>query len=728
MDTLIGSVLHERFRVEEYLGGGSMADVYRGIDLRSGTAVAIKVLRPAMAQSFELVERFRREADALARLQHPNIVGQYGSGQHGDHVYIAMQFVEGDALSTEIAAAHGPMSVRRVLQISSDICSALSYLHAQGVIHRDVKPGNILIERATGRAVLTDFGIARVADAATMTSFAIGTPAYMSPEQARGHAIDGRSDIYAFACVLYEMMAGIKPFRGERSPYERSSTHAIVYEQMMQPCDPMRLYNPEIAVEAEMAVGRALAKAPASRFADASELADALHAGMTVPGQRALRIVAPADASVGVDGVQAGTGTVVLAAVPDGRHGITAVAPGCEPFSAVVDVPQTETLFVNMTKVDGTPHHGPVTRQAPLEYAPHTAQPSPQADSLVRPTHGANIGAAAPAPALAAQPPMYAPPPVSAQPDRHTGRAAPPPPPPPPVTGDREGRDGGAGPWAWYAASALAIVAAASIATAGVWWWTQRDPTTVIASNTPVATATVAEAMTPPATAVPASSATAPISPPPATITAPVSPPRAPLGSGRVTWGIVWNLSGSDWVFLRPAPSTKQGDIGHVGENARVMMVDDQAVAAEGHTWRHVQTDDGKVGWIAQEYLQLSTVTENLNVSDSNGSATLTISGYDVQPQSGVVLLDVSFRNAASGSIRWTSDQNNPAIFLIDGYGRQWRLLEAGADFGRDFSTFEAGTSRYGWLRFDNPDPSYRGPVTLNYPNHGYVTFTLDPP
>lgn len=730
MDTLIGAVMHERFRVDEYLGGGSMADVYRGLDVVAGTPVAIKVLRPAMAQSYELVERFRREADALARLQHSNIVGQFGSGQHGDHVYIAMQFVEGDALSAEIAAAGEPMTTNRVMHIASDICSALSYLHAHGVIHRDVKPANILIERATGRAVLTDFGIARVADAATMTSFAIGTPAYMSPEQARGQSIDGRSDIYSFGCVLYEMMAGIKPFRGERSPYERSSTHAIVYEQMMQPCEPMRLYNPALTLEAEVAIARALAKSPGGRYSDANELADVLRKSMTVPGERQLRIVAPADAAVSVDGVGAGVGTCTLASVPDGDHTVTASAPGCLPFSVSVDLPRTEVVFVNMEREDGAPLGQTVTssrrRAAPSDRPPATP---PRGGNALRPAPLVVASGAPPLPFEPASLPMQSfsmaseqrigivPPGGRARRGRGDDGTR-----PPPGAGTTGGSEDGRR-WVWFIAAAMAVTAAASVATAAVWWFVPADDP----PPPPPPTKTITAAVTTPA-GTPSSTNT-PVNPPTPTSTAvlPLSPPVAPLGERRVMSGIVANLEGDICQNLRPTPSKVLPQITCVLEDKRVTMIDDRVVSAEGYNWRHVQFED-KQGWMADRYLELSTGTTPVGKSDSGNSATLIVAALDAQPD-GTILLIMAFRNDTDGAIKWSSDTGDPNIYLTDSLGRRWDSIEAGSNFGRDVAgNLGPRVTIGGWHRFNNVDRRYRGPLTLHYPLHGDITFDLSLP
>lgn len=347
MEPLIGSVLDGRFGIDVYLGGGSMADVYRGLDLEQNIPVAVKVLRPAMTQSFELVERFRREAAALAQLSHPNIVQQHGAGRDGDYVYIAMQFIDGHPLSNELADAAGPMPLERVLSIADDVCAALSYAHEHGIVHRDIKPGNILID-TTGRAILTDFGIAKVADAASMTAFAIGTPAYMSPEQCRGQAVDGRTDIYAFACVLYEMLASVKPFRGEGTQYDDGSSHAIVHEQMTREAPALRLYNPDLNPETEDVIRRAMAKSPERRQTDARLLSEQLRSAAGHRGLRALRVAAPVGVDVLLDGEVVGTGAVTLSTVADGTHVIEVRSAGHEPYRSVVAVPQTEVVFVSL--------------------------------------------------------------------------------------------------------------------------------------------------------------------------------------------------------------------------------------------------------------------------------------------------------------------------------------------------------------------------------------------
>ena len=200
MRDLRGQILSGRYRIEEAIGRGGMAEVYKAWDSERNYHVAVKVLREDLAEDREFDHRFRREAQALARLAHRNIVRFYGFEREGYLAFIVMDFVEGTTLRRRIFDADGPLPVDEVLSIVEQVVSALHYAHAQGVLHRDVKPGNIMIQPdpltgTSGRVLLSDFGIAKAADAATMTTVMPGTPAYMSPEQCCSEPLDVRTDV-----------------------------------------------------------------------------------------------------------------------------------------------------------------------------------------------------------------------------------------------------------------------------------------------------------------------------------------------------------------------------------------------------------------------------------------------------------------------------------------------------------------------------------------------------
>jgi serine/threonine protein kinase len=265
-----GSVLGDRYRVEARIGAGGMAEVYRGFDPVLNRTVAIKVLLPQFARDASFVERFRREAQAAARLNHPNIVGAYDTGADGDTQYIVMEFVEGRTLAEFLAAGRRPTPVQSA-EIAQKICGALAAAHAQGVIHRDIKPGNVMVTR-DGTVKVMDFGIARITtgvETAPQTSAVLGTATYLSPEQAQGGPVDARTDIYSLGTVLYEMLAGRPPFTGE-------SPVAIAYKQVNETPIPPSQINADVPPRLDAVVMRALSKNPANRYQTADDFAEDL--------------------------------------------------------------------------------------------------------------------------------------------------------------------------------------------------------------------------------------------------------------------------------------------------------------------------------------------------------------------------------------------------------------------------------------------------------------------
>ncbi|HEX9299396.1 MAG TPA: Stk1 family PASTA domain-containing Ser/Thr kinase [Actinomycetota bacterium] len=260
------SVLGERYRVEARIGAGGMAEVYRGFDQVLDRTVAIKVLLPQFARDAGFVARFRREAQAAARLNQPTIVGVYDSGSDGDRQYIVMEFVEGRTLADFLASGRRPTQVQAV-ELTRKIAEALASAHAQGIVHRDIKPGNVMVTRG-GFVKVMDFGIARMQTDVTapQTSSVIGTPTYLSPEQAQGQAVDARSDIYSLGCVLYELLAGRPPFTGD-------TPVAIAYKQVNETPVPPSAHNPDVPPRLDAVVMKCLAKNPANRYQTAEELA-----------------------------------------------------------------------------------------------------------------------------------------------------------------------------------------------------------------------------------------------------------------------------------------------------------------------------------------------------------------------------------------------------------------------------------------------------------------------
>jgi serine/threonine-protein kinase len=263
-DTIIDS----RYRVLGRLGSGGMSEVYCAEDQQLGRKVALKVLAPRFAEDHEFVERFRREASSAAALQHPNIVGIYDRGEWDGTYYIAMEFLDGRSLK-DLVRERGPLPPGFAADIVVQVLKALRFAHRRGVVHRDIKPHNVILDEE-GRAKVTDFGIARAgASDITETGSIMGTAQYLSPEQAQGQRVDARSDLYAVGVLLYELLTGRPPFEGD-------SAVSVALKQVAEaPVPPSRL-NPAVTPALEAVVLRALRKDPAARFPDADAFIAAL--------------------------------------------------------------------------------------------------------------------------------------------------------------------------------------------------------------------------------------------------------------------------------------------------------------------------------------------------------------------------------------------------------------------------------------------------------------------
>ncbi|MDQ5855594.1 MAG: Stk1 family PASTA domain-containing Ser/Thr kinase, partial [Actinomycetota bacterium] len=285
-------LLSERYELGETLGYGGMSEVHRGRDVRLDRDVAVKVLRADLARDPQFQHRFRREAQNAAALNHPAIVAVYDTGEtaseYGPLPYIVMEFVDGRTLR-DIVKTEGPMGEQRAMETMADVCAALDFSHRNGIIHRDVKPANVMITTA-GAVKVMDFGIARaLADGqgVTQTAAVIGTAQYLSPEQARGEQVDARSDVYAAGCVLYELITGDPPFTGD-------SPVAVAYQHVREDPIPPSHQNPDVSAAVDAIVLKAMSKNPANRYQSAAEMRSDLI--RVLSGQRQLAPMVMTDA------------------------------------------------------------------------------------------------------------------------------------------------------------------------------------------------------------------------------------------------------------------------------------------------------------------------------------------------------------------------------------------------------------------------------------------------
>lgn len=260
-----GRVLNSRYELEELIGTGGMADVYRARDGLLGRTVAVKILHPQYAKDEVFIGRFRQEAQAAANLNQPNIVNVYDWGIEGDVYYLVMEYVEGRDLKGIILGG-GPLLPERATEIAMSICLALEAAHANGIVHRDIKPQNVIVT-PDNQVKVMDFGIARTTggSALTQTGTIMGTAQYISPEQAQGQAADPRSDLYSLGVVIYEMLTGKVPFDGENPV-------AIAYKHVREDPLPPSMINPDISPGLEAVVMKALAKNPENRYQSAVEM------------------------------------------------------------------------------------------------------------------------------------------------------------------------------------------------------------------------------------------------------------------------------------------------------------------------------------------------------------------------------------------------------------------------------------------------------------------------
>jgi eukaryotic-like serine/threonine-protein kinase len=270
-------VVAGRYELGELIGSGGMAEVYLARDNRLDRAVAVKLLGPAFAADPDLVERFRREAQAAAGINHPNVVAIYDWGQDGRAYYLVMEYVAGQNLR-ELVRQHGPLPEGRALAIAAEVAAALEAAHARGVVHRDVKPHNVM-QDDRGRVKVADFGIAHAGGTTTLTrtgAGVLGSAHYMSPEQARGERVDARSDLYSLGALLFELLTG-------RTPYQGDAPLVVAMQHLNAPVPSAREVRPDLSAATTALLDRALAKDPAARYPSAAAMRVALEAARANP-------------------------------------------------------------------------------------------------------------------------------------------------------------------------------------------------------------------------------------------------------------------------------------------------------------------------------------------------------------------------------------------------------------------------------------------------------------
>ena len=359
------TALGDRYRVERELGRGGMAVVFLAEDLKHHRPVAIKLLKPELSAVLGS-ERFLREIEIAAALQHPHILPLYDSGEAAGLLYYVMPFAEGESLRQRLAR-EPQLPLDAALRITREVGSALQYAHEHGVVHRDIKPENIML--SGGQAVVADFGIARAlhavnADQLTQSGMVVGTPQYMSPEQSGGGAADGRSDQYSLACTLYEMLIGQPPFTGP-------TTQAVMARHSLEPVPSLRIVRQTVPEAVEQAIMRAMAKLPADRFASMQRFLDALESPDVTRGQATVPVPArsvPAPRMARRALTALGAGALVAAAAwfvarrtvtgaPVGGSTVTALAVlpfqerSSNPDSAYLGGGMTEGLIADLAQI-----------------------------------------------------------------------------------------------------------------------------------------------------------------------------------------------------------------------------------------------------------------------------------------------------------------------------------------------------------------------------------------
>ncbi|HZQ99975.1 MAG TPA: protein kinase [Chloroflexota bacterium] len=384
-----------RYELGSPIGAGGMASVYLARDVRLDRPVAVKLLASSFAADPRAVERFRREARAAAGLGHPNVVAVYDWGRDGEAYYLVMEYVDGENLR-QLLDRRGPLPEDEALGIAAAVAEALEAAHARGIVHRDVKPHNVMID-GRGRVKVGDFGIAQASDAATLTttrSSVLGSAYYLSPEQARGQHVDARSDLYSLGVLLYELLAGRPPFVGD-------SPVAVAVQHLGAAPAPLRSLRPDVSAATEDVVARAMAKDPTARFPTAGAMRGAIERARAGRGDATVPL--PSSATAPMPTV--GAADVAPRAAPAGLGSRW-------PLLAAAGL----VLLLGLAALQARPNAGPAATVAPRptpSVAAPSAPPPPSATALP-PTPTAlppTASPTAPPPtAVPTEPPQAAPP------------------------------------------------------------------------------------------------------------------------------------------------------------------------------------------------------------------------------------------------------------------------------------------------------------------------------
>ena len=383
-DPLIGQLLDGRYRVEELIAVGGMATVYRGLDTRLDRVLALKVMHASLAQDAAFVARFIREAKAVARLDHPNIVGVLDQGTDGPYVYLAMEYVAGCTLR-DLLRDRGALQPRAALDIAEPLLAGLAAAHRAGLVHRDIKPENVLIGD-DGRVKVADFGLVRGADSATSatTNSLLGTVSYLAPEQIEGRQADARTDIYACGLLLYEMLTGAKPRTGE-------SAAQVLFAHVNEDVPPPSLAVPGLPAVLDALVTRSAAREPRTRPADAAAMLSLLRSARAQLTPEQLDAVPPAADRPATTGAEAGarSGEAAADQAPVGAEDSTRIVPlppGVRPAPEEAEPPSRDGRAVARGHTDAArTAHAPadargtegVSRTARIELPPLDEPPGP---------------------------------------------------------------------------------------------------------------------------------------------------------------------------------------------------------------------------------------------------------------------------------------------------------------------------------------------------------------